>query len=133
MIGKSYLPIAVFGNRKKNGRDMENTLNLNLNTPTDISHLDGRVISFFRLQLKGTGRMSGCVLRFFNNHDKPHEAATVKLVRPEFTNNQVLIPQSIGLLLMDYQYCQITDVTGFIYEGDDITLTLTEPKLANLN
>ena len=112
---------------------MENTFTLSLTNPTDISHLDGRVISFLRVQLAGIGRMSGCVLRFFNNNDLPHQTATVKLVRPEFASSQVLIPQSLGLLLMDYQFCQITDITGFIYEGDSITLTLSEPKMAPIS
>lgn len=109
---------------------MDNTLTLNLHSPTDIGHLNGRVVSFLRVHLAGIGRISGCVLRFFNQHDKPYEVATVKLVRPEFSGSQVLIPQSLGLLLMDYQYCQITEITGFVYEGDHITVTLTEPKMA---
>lgn len=112
---------------------MENTFTLSMHSPTDISQLDGKVISFLRVKLTGIGRMSGCVLRFFNNNDKPHQSASIKLVRPEFSNSQVLIPQSLGLLLMDYQYCQISEITGFVYEGDSITLTLAEPKMASIS
>lgn len=108
---------------------MDNRFTLDLDSPTNISDFRGRIISFLKLNLSGAGKISSCILHFFNEGDDPADYAALKLVKPEFSAAQTLVPyQGSCLLIMDYSLCQITDVTGFIYSDDQITVTLTEQK-----
>jgi hypothetical protein len=109
---------------------MENRIALNLTAATDISNYRGKIISFLKLQIAGGGKLTSCVINFFNEGDKPQDFAVMKLVKPEFSGAQTLIPQGGCLLILEYDYCAITDVDGMVTDKDKLVITLSEPAFA---
>jgi len=104
---------------------------LNPNAATDISQYRGRIISFLRLKLTGDCKIDSCIINFFNKNDAPENIASLKLIQPEFSTAQTLVPYQGGcLLIMDYDYCRITDINGKLKNGDEMFVILNDAPIA---
>lgn len=110
---------------------MENTIMLNPNAPTDIAQYRGRIVSYLKLKLAGSGKINSCVISFYNQNDSPENSASLKLIQPDFTPAQTLVPYQGGcLLIMEYDYCRITDINGTLQNGDQMFVILNDAPLA---
>ncbi len=106
---------------------MESKIFLDPTSPTDISAYRGKVISYLRLQLAGKGKISSCVLNFFNKDGDSDNAAWLKLIRPGFATSPVLVPDGDAcFLVMEYDYCSITEINGETVQGDRFLVMLKE-------
>ena len=107
---------------------MEKKILLEQSTGNNVSRLRGKVISYLKLHLLEKTSLSACILRFYNDlADQADEAAWLKLVKPGFTTSQVLVPdQDSCFLVMDYDYCEITDLYGVPLQEGKYLLVLNE-------